>query len=164
MPKPTASASVSDSDAESVSDSDSDSDSDPDSDRGPWAPMRAAAGSVPLNLAEGNLRLGADRLHPFRIAAGSAAELRTALRSPPQTKTPGPLWAGSRFFVTPPGAASGFLDVRVEHELVRMRAQADLVGLLRSLVLDPGGEHVLREHVALEQVLVVLLEVGQGLV
>jgi four helix bundle protein len=34
---------------------------------------------VPLNLAEGRRRVGKDRLHHFRIAAGSADELRVAL-------------------------------------------------------------------------------------
>jgi four helix bundle protein len=33
-----------------------------------------AASSVAANLAEGNRRTGRDRLHLFRIAAGSAAE------------------------------------------------------------------------------------------
>jgi four helix bundle protein len=33
-----------------------------------------------LNVAEGNRRSGKDRLHHFRIAAGSAEEVRTALR------------------------------------------------------------------------------------
>jgi four helix bundle protein len=33
-----------------------------------------------LNLAEGNRRTGKDRRHFFRIAAGSANEVRTALR------------------------------------------------------------------------------------
>jgi four helix bundle protein len=42
--------------------------------------IRKAASSVPLNLSEGNRRSGADRLHHFRIAAGSAEEVRTALR------------------------------------------------------------------------------------
>jgi len=42
--------------------------------------IRAAASSVALNLGEGNRRVGADRLHHFRIAAGSAEEVRTALR------------------------------------------------------------------------------------
>ena len=42
--------------------------------------VRAAASSVALNLGEGNRRVGADRLHHFRIAAGSAEEVRTALR------------------------------------------------------------------------------------
>ena len=42
--------------------------------------LRRAASSVALNLAEGNGRRGADRLHHFRIAAGSADETRTALR------------------------------------------------------------------------------------
>jgi four helix bundle protein len=41
--------------------------------------IRAAASSVPLNLAEGRRRVGKDRLHHFRIAAGSADELRVAL-------------------------------------------------------------------------------------
>jgi len=42
--------------------------------------IRAAASSVALNLGEGNRRVGADRLHHFRIAAGSAEEVRTAWR------------------------------------------------------------------------------------
>ncbi|HVO29620.1 MAG TPA: four helix bundle protein, partial [bacterium] len=41
---------------------------------------RRAAQSVVLNLAEGNLREGKDGLQHFRIAAGSAAETRAALR------------------------------------------------------------------------------------
>ena len=40
----------------------------------------AAASSVAANIAEGNRRRGADRLHFFRIAAGSADEVRTHLR------------------------------------------------------------------------------------
>ena len=39
-----------------------------------------AASSVSANLAEGNRRIGKDRLHLFRIAAGSAAETRAHLR------------------------------------------------------------------------------------
>jgi four helix bundle protein len=42
--------------------------------------IRAAASSVALNLAEGRKRTGKDRLHHWRIAAGSADEVRTALR------------------------------------------------------------------------------------
>jgi four helix bundle protein len=42
--------------------------------------VRKAASSIPLNLAEGNRRSGKDRVHHFRIAAGSADEVRTALR------------------------------------------------------------------------------------
>jgi four helix bundle protein len=42
--------------------------------------IRAAASSVALNLGEGNRRVGADRRHLFRIAAGSAEEVRVALR------------------------------------------------------------------------------------
>ena len=41
--------------------------------------LRRAASSVVLNIAEGNRRTGKDRLHFFRIAVGSAAEVRAAL-------------------------------------------------------------------------------------
>ena len=34
--------------------------------------LSRAASSIPLNLAEGNRRVGKDRLHSFRVAAGSA--------------------------------------------------------------------------------------------
>ena len=40
---------------------------------------RRAAASAALNLSEGRRRAGRDRFHCWRIAAGSAAELRTAL-------------------------------------------------------------------------------------
>ena len=42
--------------------------------------IRRAASSIPLNLAEGRKRAGGDRAHSWRIAAGSAEELRAALR------------------------------------------------------------------------------------
>ena len=42
--------------------------------------LRRAARSVPQNIAEGSRRSGRDRLHHYRIAAGSADETRTALR------------------------------------------------------------------------------------
>jgi four helix bundle protein len=41
--------------------------------------VRRASSSVVLNIAEGARRLGKDRLHFYRIAAGSAAEVRAAL-------------------------------------------------------------------------------------
>jgi len=41
--------------------------------------VRSAATSAPLNLAEGRRRVGRDRLHFWRIAAGSIAEVRAAL-------------------------------------------------------------------------------------
>ena len=41
--------------------------------------LRRAATSVPLNIAEGNGRAGRDRAHHFRIASGSAREVRAAL-------------------------------------------------------------------------------------
>jgi four helix bundle protein len=42
--------------------------------------VKRAASSVALNLAEGAERRGRDRAHSFRIASGSAAEVRAALR------------------------------------------------------------------------------------
>ncbi len=42
--------------------------------------IRRAATSIALNLAEGSGRTGRDRLHCFRIARGSALEVRAALR------------------------------------------------------------------------------------
>ena len=38
-----------------------------------------AASSVPLNLSEGRRRAGKDRIHHFRVAAGSAEEVRASL-------------------------------------------------------------------------------------
>ena len=35
--------------------------------------------SIPLNLSEGRRRVGKDRIHLFRIAAGSAAEVKACL-------------------------------------------------------------------------------------
>src|SRR2546423_2135699 len=42
--------------------------------------MLRAAESCALNLGEGRRRVGRDRPHAFRIAAGSADEARTAIR------------------------------------------------------------------------------------
>jgi len=42
--------------------------------------LRRAAASVPLNVSEGRRRVGRDRLHLWRIAAGSADEVRACLR------------------------------------------------------------------------------------
>ncbi len=42
--------------------------------------IRRAATSVALNLAEGNGRVGKDRLHCFRIARGSALEVQAGLQ------------------------------------------------------------------------------------
>ncbi len=42
--------------------------------------LRRALASVPLNLAEGACRAGKDRAHAHRIAQGSAAEVRSAVR------------------------------------------------------------------------------------
>jgi len=41
--------------------------------------LETAASSVALNLAEGSRRIGKDRLHHYRIAAGSAEEVRCGL-------------------------------------------------------------------------------------
>ena len=43
--------------------------------------LRSAASSVLLNVAEGNRRVGRDRLHFFRVAAGSAAEVDAILEA-----------------------------------------------------------------------------------
>jgi len=43
--------------------------------------IRRAGSSIPLNIAEGSRRVGKDRKHLYRIAAGSAAEVRVALRT-----------------------------------------------------------------------------------
>ena len=45
-----------------------------------YGQIRTAASSVALNLSEGSRRAGKDRRHHFRIAAGSADEVRTGLR------------------------------------------------------------------------------------
>lgn len=41
--------------------------------------VRRASSSVVLNIAEGARRSGKDRLHFYRIAAGSGAEVRAAM-------------------------------------------------------------------------------------
>jgi len=51
-------------------------------DRGLEDEIRRAARSVALNVSEGSQRVGRDRLHAYRLAAGSAAELHTASASP----------------------------------------------------------------------------------
>ena len=43
--------------------------------------LREAACSVTMNLGEGNRRRGEDRLFLWSVAAGSAEEVRTGLRS-----------------------------------------------------------------------------------
>ena len=45
------------------------------------AQLRDAASSMPLNLAEGNRRRGKDRLYLWSVAAGSADEVHTGLRT-----------------------------------------------------------------------------------
>jgi four helix bundle protein len=41
--------------------------------------LTRALSSVPLNLSEGRSRAGKDRIHLFRVAAGSVAEVRACL-------------------------------------------------------------------------------------
>ena len=43
--------------------------------------VRRAASSVPANLSEGQRRAGRDRVYHWRVAAGSAEEVRAALRT-----------------------------------------------------------------------------------
>ena len=42
--------------------------------------LRRAAASVALNLSEGRRRSGRDRIHLYRVAAGSADEVAASLR------------------------------------------------------------------------------------
>ena len=46
-----------------------------------FSQIRRAASSVALNIGEGNRRQGRDRRHHWNIAAGSAEEVRVALRT-----------------------------------------------------------------------------------
>ena len=48
-------------------------------DRDLAAQLRRAGSSVPGNIAEGARRVGQDRLYHYRIAAGSAGEIRSHL-------------------------------------------------------------------------------------
>ena len=43
--------------------------------------IKRAGSSIPMNIAEGRRRVGRDRKHHWRVAAGSAAEVRAALRT-----------------------------------------------------------------------------------
>ena len=49
-------------------------------DRNLASQIKRSASSVALNIAEGRRRSGGDRLHSWRIAAGSNAECRAALQ------------------------------------------------------------------------------------
>ena len=76
------------------------------------------------------------------------------------------LASGENCFVAPcgafhrqaPPAFQASLDVEVENELLRMRAQAHGVQLFLPLVLEPGFDQVLREHVPLKKECVIGLE------
>src|SRR4029450_13120886 len=58
-----------------------------------------------------------------------------------------------------PGMIAEKLDVEVQRELVRVRPQPDRVDLVLPLVLEPGLDEVGSEDVALQQEVVVLLQV-----
>ena len=47
---------------------------------GPREQVRRAAASVSLNVSEGSRRTGKDRIHLWRVAAGSADEVAASLR------------------------------------------------------------------------------------
>ena len=49
-------------------------------DRRLFTRISTAASSVSLNLGEGSRRRGQDRVHLWRVAAGSAEEVRTGIR------------------------------------------------------------------------------------
>jgi four helix bundle protein len=42
--------------------------------------LKRASSSIPLNINEGVYRVGRDRLHSFRIAAGSAGEVEAVIK------------------------------------------------------------------------------------
>lgn len=56
------------------------------------------------------------------------------------------------------------LHVVVQEELIGMRPQPHSIHFLAALVADPGLDQVLAEHPALEQELMVLFEMTEGLV
>ena len=57
-----------------------------------------------------------------------------------------------------PSPEQSLLDVVIEVKLVRMRAQADGIDLLFSLVVEPGFDHVASEHIAAQQERVIAFE------
>src|SRR5262245_31257770 len=77
-------------------------------------------------------------------------------RSAPQRKA-----AGRRPPLPFSLAEPGRLRVEVQREFVRMRAQAHRADFFGHLVVNPGFDQVLGEYVALEQVLVIVLQVVQ---
>jgi four helix bundle protein len=50
-------------------------------DTDPCRQVRRAGSSIPLNIAKGGRRVGKDRKHLWRVALGSADEVRVALRT-----------------------------------------------------------------------------------
>src|SRR3954463_10287800 len=65
--------------------------------------------------------------------------------------------------LAPAGGTRLRSHVVVQRELVRVRAQPQRVDLVLTLERDPGLDHVRREHAALEQEVVVALQVVQDL-
>src|SRR5205823_5542504 len=77
------------------------------------------------------------------------------------TRTEAGAWALRPRGLRPVLADRPQLDIEVQRELRRGRPQPDRVQLLLDLVLDPGLDHVLGEDVALEEELVILLQLTQ---
>src|SRR5438093_11081206 len=91
------------------------------------------------------------------IAPGSARPAAwVRYRGPPRLSRGGPNARGAWGAISWPPMR---LDVVVERELPRVRPQAHGVDLVLPLVVDPRLDDVGREHVALEQPVVALLEV-----
>src|SRR5439155_9818831 len=103
-----------------------------------------------------------------RVRAGvhAASKIRTASRFIcVRALRVAPGGAGSKG-VTPKQSATPFeisSDVEVQRELHRSRPEPHRVQLLLHLVLEPGPDHVLGEDVALEQELVVALQLAERL-
>ena len=69
--------------------------------------------------------------------------------------------AGGRNQEPPPAVSALFdcaLNIKVQRELVRMRPQPDWINLAFAFVTDPRLEHVGREHVSLEQEVMIALQ------
>ena len=70
-----------------------------------------------------------------------------------------PIYCGSSLVPQP-----GKLDIEIQSELPRVRSEPDGIDLVFSLVLQPRLDHVLGEHLASEQKLVVFLQGVQRLI
>src|SRR5690349_2530638 len=90
------------------------------------------------------------RTEPVISFLASGPQPITDVRGPGTEPRPGESGTHKRF--------SGLLNIVVERELVRVRAQSDGVGFAPAFIADEGFEQLLAEDVALEQECVILLQ------